>query len=192
MEVQETSVKEHIIQTASRLFREQGYNLTGINQVIEEAGVAKASLYYHFPSKEDLCVAYLQRRSENWFKGLDEYLKGEKDARKKIIKTFDYRAMHLKKNKFGGCSYIRIICELPQRSKKIGNKVVDIKENQRRFFTDLTRQLPDVNKREASTIANKIFLLFDGATMQCQVYKDIVPVKTAKQAVIDLLDEHMK
>jgi AcrR family transcriptional regulator len=188
MEVQDISVKEHIIQTAARLFHEQGYNLTGINQVIEEAGVAKASLYYHFPSKEDLCVAYLQRRNDNWFNGLAHYLDGVEDAREKLIKTFEYRAIHMKKNNFGGCSHIKIVSELPQRAQKIDKKVIENKERQRNFFLDLARQLPGVDKKEAVNLADKIFLYFDGATVQCQVYRDTAPVKTAKKAVIDLLD----
>jgi len=189
MEVQELSVKEHIIQTAARLFHEQGYNLTGINQVIEEAGVAKASLYYHFPSKEDLCVAYLERRNDNWFNGLNTYLEGVEDARDRIIKTFDYRAIHMRKNTFGGCSHIKIVSELPQRAQKIDKKVVENKEKQRKFFLALTRLLPNIDKKQAVSLADKIFLFFDGATVQCQVYRDTAPVKTAKRAVIDLLDE---
>jgi len=189
MEVQELSVKEHIIQTAARLFHEQGYNLTGINQVIEEAGVAKASLYYHFPSKEDLCVAYLDRRNDNWFNGLSTYLDGIEDARDRIINTFEYRAIHMKKNAFGGCSHIKIVSELPQRAQKIDKKVIENKEKQRKFFLDLTRQLPNLDKKQSTSLADKIFLFFDGATVQCQVYRDTAPVKTAKKAVIDLLDE---
>lgn len=189
MEVQDISVKEHIIQTAARLFHEQGYNLTGINQVIEEAGVAKASLYYHFPSKEDLCVAYLQRRNDNWFTGLFTYLEGVEDASERLIKTFEFRAIHMKRNNFGGCSYIKIVSELPQRGQKIDKKVVEIKERQRNFFLELTKQLPGVDKKMAINLADKIFLFFDGATVQCQVYRDTVPVKTAKKAVIELLDE---
>ena len=52
--------RERIVDTASRLFYTQGYNSTGINQVIKEAGVAKASLYQYFPSKEDLLAEYLK------------------------------------------------------------------------------------------------------------------------------------
>ena len=189
METQEITVKEHIIQTATRLFHEQGYNLTGINQIIDEAGVAKASLYYHFPSKEDLCVAYLQRRNNLWLSGLEGFLKGIKDPKQKIIKTFDYRAVHLEKNNFGGCSYIKIISEMPQRGEKIDHQVVLQKEKQRKFFTDLTGQIEE-SRKKAETLADTIFLLFDGGTVQCQVYRDTTPIETAKKAVIQLLREY--
>ena len=55
-----SEVKNHIVETASNLFYANGYNLTGINQIISEAGIAKATLYNHFKSKEDICVSYLQ------------------------------------------------------------------------------------------------------------------------------------
>ena len=52
--------EERILAVASELFYRQGYRATGINEVIARSGVAKATFYNHFPSKEDLCLAYLQ------------------------------------------------------------------------------------------------------------------------------------
>ena len=57
--MRESSVKEKLIDVAGRLFHKQGYNLTGINQVIEEADIARGSMYNHFQSKTDLLIAYL-------------------------------------------------------------------------------------------------------------------------------------
>ena len=62
--------KERILEKTFALFHKQGYNATGINQIIEEAQVAKASFYYHFKSKEDLCVAFLEQRHSFWFNEL--------------------------------------------------------------------------------------------------------------------------
>ena len=141
MTIQEISVREKIVQTATRLFIEQGYNLTGINQIIDEAGIAKASLYYHFKSKEDLCGSILKRRNEQWFQSLKEYLKDVSDPRQRIIiVAFEFRAKYVECNGFNGCSYIRIISELPQRSEKIDNQVTGQKEKQQRFFLNLIDQ----------------------------------------------------
>ncbi len=60
------AARERIVQTALDLFYRQGYLATGINQVIAEAGVSKNTFYYYFPSKEDLCLAYLQERHKVW------------------------------------------------------------------------------------------------------------------------------
>jgi AcrR family transcriptional regulator len=190
METQEVTMREHIIQTASRLFHEQGYNLTGVNQIIEEAGIAKASLYYHFPSKEDLCVAYLQWRNEKWFSELFQYLRLSDDPKMRIIRTFDFRAIHLRNNSFGGCSCIKIISELPMRGKKIDQQVRLQKEKQRQFFMDLTRRLSGVQKKDCVTLTDRIFLFFDGGTVQCQVYRSPDPLYAARNAVADLLERY--
>jgi AcrR family transcriptional regulator len=179
----DTTVREQIVATADRLFYAQGYNLTGINQIIDEAGVAKASLYYHFPSKEDLCVAYLQRRSEKWSAKLEKYLKGITDPRECIIKCFECRSEYLLENNCSGCSYIRIIAEMPQRSEKINQQAILNKEKQRRFFIEKVKELKKPFGVSTNDLANTIFLLFDGATMQCQVYREIAPVKNAIKAL---------
>jgi len=184
----DNSVREQIVSTATRLFLKQGYNQTGINQIIEEASVAKASLYYHFPSKEDLGVAYLKRRSESWFGGVEEYLKEVADPREYLIRVFEYRAIFVQQNNFSGCSYTRIISELPQRGTKIHNQAVQTKEKQREFFHAAVQRIDSVPASRKISLANTVFLLFDGATMQCQVYQEIAPMEVAQKAVMELLD----
>jgi AcrR family transcriptional regulator len=183
----DTSVRDQIVATATRLFLSQGYNQTGINQIIEEAKVAKASLYYHFPSKEDLGVAYIKRRSESWYAGLNNYLKGVQEATERLIKVFEYRALFVQQNNFSGCSYTRIIAELPQRGTKIHNQAIANKEMQRKFFQDLVQQIASIAQEKKANLANTVFLLFDGATMQCQVYQETGPMELARAAVIELL-----
>jgi AcrR family transcriptional regulator len=68
----ESQPRDRIIDTALRLFYEQGYLATGINQIIAESQVAKATFYSHFPSKENLCIAYLQARHVVWMKWLED------------------------------------------------------------------------------------------------------------------------
>ena len=70
--VEKMNVRERILDTASRLFYDQGYQATGINQIIEEASIAKSSLYQHFRTKDDLLVAYLKIAEREWFEGLHE------------------------------------------------------------------------------------------------------------------------
>jgi hypothetical protein len=61
-----------------RIICKAGYNSTGINQIIADAGVAKASFYLHFKSKEDLCVEFLNVRHQYWFSELNTFLSKEK------------------------------------------------------------------------------------------------------------------
>jgi AcrR family transcriptional regulator len=192
------NVRDHIVETACRLFYTQGYNLTGINQVIEEAGVAKASLYYHFPSKEDLCVEYLrQRHKVFWCNYLVPYIEGITDPRERILKIFECRAKFLVDTNFGGCAYIRIISELPQRSEKIDGQVKLQKERQRNIFLEEVKKLNEPGQPEriapdaVQRLADTIFLIYDGATVQCQLYQELWPIENAQKAVEGLLpDRH--
>lgn len=184
----EISVRDQIVETACRLFYTQGYNLTGINQVIEEAGVAKASLYYHFPSKEDLCVEYLKQRYRVFWCGkLEECLEGVADARERILKTFQCRADFMLETNYGGCAYIRIIAELPQGNEKIRAQVRLQKDKQRKFFLDEVKNIKGIGPEQAQDLADAIFLLYDGAVMQCQLYQKLWPIDNAVKTVKKLL-----
>ena len=60
------SAKERLLSSANRLFHERGINATGIDLVVRNAGVAKASLYNNFANKEALVVAYLEQELDGW------------------------------------------------------------------------------------------------------------------------------
>jgi AcrR family transcriptional regulator len=185
------STRDQIVKTASRLFYSQGYHLTGINQVIREAGVAKASLYYHFKSKEDLCIAYLKRRYEIWFSLLNKYLESVSDPSERIIKSFECRAQYLLDTHFGGCTYLRITSEMPKQSRKISRQAIMEKEKHHQFFQEEVKKIQwEGNGNgtvDTNDIAHMIFILFDGATAQCQIYRELSPIDYAIKAVKKLL-----
>ena len=85
-----TSPKERILKASTELFARQGYNTTGINHIIEEANVAKASFYKHFKSKDDLCVAFLNERHRYWFAELISFTAHEQDPKSRVLCSFDF------------------------------------------------------------------------------------------------------
>ena len=58
--------RQRILDTAYELFSARGIRAVGTNEIIERAGVAKATLYSHFPSKNDLVLAFLEQREQRW------------------------------------------------------------------------------------------------------------------------------
>jgi AcrR family transcriptional regulator len=67
-----SGARERIIATAYELFMRRGIRGVGVDKIIALSGVAKASFYRHFPSKDDLVLAVLARREQDWTKGLVE------------------------------------------------------------------------------------------------------------------------
>jgi AcrR family transcriptional regulator len=109
------TARERILTTAYRLFTRRGIRAVGTDEVIAVSGVAKATLYRHFPSKNDLVLAVLQRREELWTVGLVEQqsrLRGE-TPEEQLLAIFDvFDDWFQKREDFDGCSFINVLIEL--------------------------------------------------------------------------------
>ncbi|MFD2568249.1 TetR/AcrR family transcriptional regulator [Pseudotenacibaculum haliotis] len=181
------SVKERIIETASDLFYNKGYNQTGINQIIEEAGVAKASMYQHFRSKEDIAVAYLVRRHAMWMGKLNDCVKSQNTPKAKVIGCFDYIMNWLLEVNFRGCGWQNIIVDLPADHQKIRDQAVYHKSKLREWVHDLLKQEKQYSTEQAMQVGDEIIVLIDGAIILSQIHKDKWPIDAAKKACVRLL-----
>jgi AcrR family transcriptional regulator len=106
--------RERILAAAYQLFSTRGIRGVGIDEVIEQAGVAKATLYRHFPSKDDLVLAFLQRRVG--LGGVD-WIEREVRARgatpeEQLFSIFDVFDEWFHQQDFEGCSYVRVLLEM--------------------------------------------------------------------------------
>jgi AcrR family transcriptional regulator len=176
-----SETRQRIIDTAARLFYAQGYNLTGINQLISEAGVAKASLYQHFASKEDVLIAYLTKESEEWFVGLRAHVAPFGTPKEKVLATFDLLNDYSVSVNFRGCKFQNIISEVPQDLESVRAIIRSHKAGMRHFFADL---LADTNQAH---LADAITVLFEGALIAGQMQQDRWPVVSARSLVETLL-----
>ena len=107
--------RERILTTAYRLFTRRGIRAVGTDEVIAQSGVAKATLYRHFPSKNDLVLAVLQRREELWTLDMVEQqsrLRGD-TPEEQLLAIFDvFHDWFQKHEDYDGCSFINVLLEL--------------------------------------------------------------------------------
>ena len=181
-------VKERIIETASDLFYNNGYNQTGINQIIAEAEVAKASMYQHFRSKEDIAVAYLKQRHINWMNSLIEFVSKADSNKEKLIMSFDYLKTWLDEVNYRGCGFQNIICDLPQDQQKIKDQVLLHKNDLKDLVYKLLKESKEYNVDTAEEIGNELLVLMEGAIMLSQIQKGNWPILAAKNASKKLLE----
>ena len=110
-----TPARERILTTAYRLFTRRGIRAVGTDEVIAQSGVAKATLYRHFPSKNDLVLAVLQRREELWTLEMVEQqsrLRGD-TPEAQLLAIFDvFHDWFQEHEGFDGCSFISVLLEL--------------------------------------------------------------------------------
>lgn len=179
------TVKERLISTASQLFYRNGYNNTGINEVIEKAKVAKASLYTHFKTKDDLCIAYLQDKEAKFLKALKASSKGKPKGKLQIIGIFDHLRDVYRQDDFKGNCSINILAEVPNDNRKIRDEVTKHKAELRDYILDLVKKNSDSKRPEK--LADKLFLLYEGAQVESYVQQDSWPIKEAKDIALTLL-----
>ena len=109
------SARERILAAAYELFSRRGIRAVGTDEVIERAGVARATLYRHFATKNDLVLAVLQRREQLWTHGLIEEQSRQRGdtPEEQLLAIFDvmHDWFHLRDG-YEGCSFINVLLEL--------------------------------------------------------------------------------
>ena len=173
--------RDRIVNTASRLFYKQGYNSTGINQVIKEADVAKASLYQYFPSKEDLLLEYLKLTSVATNQTLQAVVEKHKTPKAKALGLFDFLLQFTKQKEFHGCNFLNIASEIPKDNEKVRSLIRKQKNSIRNLFASI---LKPAGKEQ---LADEMYVLFDAALISSKVYDDGWPVKSARKIAEKLL-----
>ena len=106
-----TSVRDRLLAAADELFYAEGIHTVGIDRVIERAGVAKASLYSTFGSKDELVRAYLLRRHERRQRRLTTAIADLDGPRAKLLGIFDYLGESYRQPTFRGCPFINANAE---------------------------------------------------------------------------------
>lgn len=106
--------QQRILDTAYELFSRRGIRDVGVDELIERAGVAKATLYRHFPSKNDLVEAFLDRREERWTREwvAAEATKRGSNAEERLLAIFDLFDEWFRRDDFEGCSFINVLLEM--------------------------------------------------------------------------------
>ncbi|GAA0553354.1 TetR/AcrR family transcriptional regulator [Chitinophaga japonensis] len=172
--------KQRLLETATALFYKQGYHATGINQVIQEADVARASLYTHYASKEALLAAFLEHRHQYWFSRLREATERANTPRKKILAAFDFLQAMNEQEDFRGCAFLNILSEL---SEKEAEALAIIRDHKK----ELKSYLGDILNGQPASLKTQVYLLFESAMVESQLFRDQWPVLEAKKIISNLL-----
>jgi AcrR family transcriptional regulator len=171
------TMKERILETADRLFYLRGIRAVGVDTIAAEIGISKRTLYNHFPSKDALIAAYLNRRFR-------QVPASDKPPVEQILGTFDSLERRFAGKDFRGCPFVNAVAELGAEDQAVRNIAIAFKESRRVWFRDLLMQL-DV--KHADDLATQLTLLVDGSIAQDLVRNDPSMARAAKAAAQVLL-----
>jgi AcrR family transcriptional regulator len=182
------SARDRLLAAAEELFYEEGVNTVGIDRVIERAGVAKASLYAAFGSKEELIRAYLRARHEARVARITAAIARHGSPRDRLLAVFDDLGEAARRTGFRGCAFVRASAEAKPGGGVMGECDVS-RAWMRKLLTDLAR---DAGARDPDTFARQLQLLYDGVSIAGQMDRDLGAAATARAAAAAMLDEATK
>lgn len=180
------SARDRLLDTAAELFYREGIHAVGIQRLIDEAGIAKASMYAHFASKDDLVAAYLEREADEARRGITaDIVEGPGDARAKLLRLFDFVSHRIERTRFRGCPFLNAAGELTDPSHP-GRAVCT---SYRAWFTDtITRLVAELGAPRPADLAGALLVLIDGAASTSQIDAHMAPAVHARWAAEQLLD----
>lgn len=180
--------RDHILSVASELFYKQGIQATGVDQIVAESGVAKMTLYNHFPSKDDLVSAYLARRDELWLESFEARVRelGEPSGAS-LLALFDALEEWFRKPDFYGCAFIHAAAEFSSVSHPFHLASQKHKVKLLQFIHTLVREAGVKEENRTESLANALFLLVEGAIVTAMVQGEPAAALRARETAQDLL-----
>ena len=155
-------VRDRILTTACRLFYEEGIQAVGIQRIIDEAGIAKASLYAHFASKDELVTAYLEEKGRATREVIESHLANPRlSAKGKVLKMFDLVAAAAGAPGFRGCALQNASAEVAAFDHPIRVAARHQRAWIHEILSTLAREIAGASGGDR--LAGALMVLYDGA-----------------------------
>jgi len=153
---------DHLLDVATELFNRNGERASGIDQLIAKAGIAKTTLYRHFPSKDDLIVAVLKRLDHRYRKDMRDFIdRNASDPKEKLLLSFEYLEQWFASDDFHGCPFMSARSEYNDPDDPVFREARLHKRLMIAYFEELAHEEGLANARK---VAEEIHLLHEGAT----------------------------
>ncbi|MBR7835108.1 TetR/AcrR family transcriptional regulator [Actinospica durhamensis] len=178
------SARERLLAAADELFYEEGVRTVGIDRVIEHAGVAKASLYNTFGSKEALIRAYLDRRHERITARVAGHIARYDTPRERLLAVFEAQRELAEEQGFRGCAFVRASAEA-HAGDQVEQASSDYRAWVRALFTDLAAQ---TGVADPVALGRRMHLLYDGGSLSARMDHDPSAYTVSRSTAETLLD----
>ena len=177
------SARERLLAAADELFYAEGIHTVGIDRVIERAGVAKASLYSTFGSKDELVRAYLMRRHERRQARIMASVAKYDEPQSKVLGIFDYLGDLYRDPRFRGCPFVNANAE-----GQPGGPAEEVASLSRAWVRSLVLGLvTEIGVTDPEGLAHQLILLYDGATVAARLDRNPGAAESARRVAETLL-----
>ncbi|MFF5211573.1 TetR/AcrR family transcriptional regulator [Streptosporangium sp. NPDC000396] len=180
--IDEKTAHEQVVSTADRLFYAYGVQAVGMDTVRTESGVSLKRIYALFPSKDDLVLAVLRHRTNQWNTGIAGAVAVARTPRDKVLAIFDFLADWFREDGFRGCAFINVFGELGGGSDRVAEAVREQKASFQRRVAELVREAGCPGH-----LAPQLVLLSEGAQTTAAISRDPDTAAHARAAADTLI-----
>ena len=178
--------RERIVRAAGDLFYAEGIHAVGVDRVTAAAGVAKATLYQQFRSKDELVAACLQRRAEHWRASVaDPVLALPGSAARRVGAVFERLGEAFATPGYRGCPFINAAAEYPGPDGPVAAAIAAHRAQVRGLFAELLAGVPAARR---AALTDQLVLLYDGTMVGAQLDQGPRAARRARAAARQLLE----
>ncbi|AFM08295.2 TetR/AcrR family transcriptional regulator [Corynebacterium pseudotuberculosis] len=182
------SPRQRLLESATRLFTTEGIRVIGIDRILREADVAKASLYSLFGSKDALVIAYIENLDEQWRASYYERTKNMVQPEDKILVFFDQCIEEEPQKQYRGSHFQNAANEYPRPETDMEKGIVlAVKEHRDWCLKTLTDLLTEKNGYPGTTQAHQLMIFLDGGLAGGRLTHSLESLKTARDLAVQLL-----
>ncbi|OMC02920.1 TetR/AcrR family transcriptional regulator [Mycolicibacterium fortuitum] len=172
---------QRLLDTAAELFASQGIRAIGIDTILREAGVAKASLYSTYGSKDALVIAYLTDLDHADRNRWEQAVAGVHDPVRRILTFFDLAVGSATRRDYRGCLYANAATEYP------GVELEPVRAHRKWLRATHTSLLKQAGVDSPTALARNIQLLYDGALLGSKLERSTKPITAARTLTEELI-----
>jgi AcrR family transcriptional regulator len=188
MSAMEASGRDRILDAAYDLFSRHGVRAVGVDAIVDEAGVAKATLYRNFASKDELALAFLREREQRWTIGwLQAEVMRRSDAPVgRLLAIFDVFGEWFASEAFDGCAFVNVVLEIDDRTDRVRQAGVEHLVNIRSF---LREQVEAAGVLDVDEVTHQWHILMKGSIVAASE-GDLQAARRAREMGLLLLERH--
>ncbi len=179
--------RERVLDAAYDLFAHRGVRDVGVNELIAASGVAKATFYRHFPSKDDVVLAFLQRREEVWTIGLVAAGAAQRASSPEgqLLAIFDVFAEWFQRDDFEGCAFVKVLLEVGPEHR-LGKACIGCLDRIRAHLTSLAEE---AGLEDTEGFSRSLMILIKGCILSI-LEGDEMSAERAKRMTLRLIEDH--
>ena len=179
------NIHERILTVATQLFESRGIHASGVDLIIAESGVAKATLYNHFPSKNVLIIAYLREKSDRFYEWLNTQLSDKKKHSLEILfELCELFELWITTPEFRGLPFHIASVEFPDQTHPVHNYSMELSKELLQYLVKIA-ELAGV--KDPNTLGQQLMIIFEGSALIERLSPGSGAAERAKKAAITLI-----